>query len=112
MTGQIIDLSAARAAREREEHEGSGPHWSGNVRCIGCWHEWVAVAPVGSYWLECPACGFEKGAPVYAMSAELGTMVLTCDCGCEAMMIYRGDDRLTRVLCMRCGDDMTEAVFG
>lgn len=48
--------------------EDDGPHLSGDARCNGCGHTWVAVAPIGSPdngspWgeLECPACHALKG---------------------------------------------------
>jgi hypothetical protein len=49
--------------------EDDGPHLSGDARCNGCGHEWVAVAPIGSAdspfgELACPACNALKGVLV------------------------------------------------
>lgn len=49
----VIDFEAARQARE--------PHMTGPARCLDCKHEWEASAPVGTVWLECPACSLERG---------------------------------------------------
>lgn len=49
----VIDLAQAKADRE--------PHLSGAAVCLACKHEWVAVAPVGTVWMECPACSIERG---------------------------------------------------
>ena len=32
------------------------PHWTGSVKCFSCGHEWIAVAPQGTQFLECPKC--------------------------------------------------------
>ena len=44
----VIDFTKAKAELD--------PHISGDARCLACKHEWVAVAPIGTIWLECPAC--------------------------------------------------------
>lgn len=49
MASEVIDLQAHR------------PHLSGEAKCLSCNHEWAAVAPIGTVWLECPECGLEKG---------------------------------------------------
>ena len=48
-----IDLSDARRARN--------PHLEGAARCLDCKHEWAAVAPVGTRWMECPSCSLIRG---------------------------------------------------
>jgi hypothetical protein len=32
------------------------PHWTGHVKCSACGHEWIAVAPEGTHFCECPTC--------------------------------------------------------
>ena len=41
--------------------EKQSPHSFGKARCLACKHEWVAVAPVGAIWLDCPECTLERG---------------------------------------------------
>ena len=45
----------------QKERESRRPHLSGEARCMLCSYEWVAVALVGTLWLECPSCHSEKG---------------------------------------------------
>lgn len=45
--------------------DSSDPHLTGRARCLGCKHEWEAVAPVGPVQLECPACGLVRGRFIY-----------------------------------------------
>ncbi len=44
--------------RPKQQEE---PHLSGRALCLSCRHEWVAVAPIGAVWLECPSCHLERG---------------------------------------------------
>lgn len=53
MVVTVVDLSAEREKRT--------PHSAGRARCLACKHEWVAVAPTGVTWMECPACLLERG---------------------------------------------------
>jgi len=101
-------MSVVSLAEEREARQ---PHWTGTAYCVGCKHEWQAVAPVGSENLECPSCTLPKGVPKYPFGAEEGDMVLTCDCGCEALTAYRRVGHFY-VKCMSCGDDLTHAFYG
>lgn len=69
----VINLQAARQERE--------PHSSGKARCLACKHEWVAVAPVGAVWIECPSCTLTRGgfiAPHWRDEHHW-----TCNCGCD-----------------------------
>ena len=70
-------------------------HLSGDAKCLGCQHEWQAVAPVGTTELECPGCGLWKG--VYACMTAPDT-VWQCDCGNQHFYI---DDE--GAICARCG---------
>lgn len=94
-----------------KQREASDPHLSGQARCIGCGHEWVAVAPVGVWQFECPACQTMKGIHNYPVGPEAGDLAFQCNCGCEALTAYQRDG-LFFLRCMSCGTDHTMAVFG
>lgn len=98
-------VSFAKAKEKRE------PHLSGEAICIGCRHEWVAVAPVGVWQLECPSCLLLKGVFSHPVGAAEGDALFVCDCGCEALTAYFRD-RLFYLKCMNCGVDHSAAVFG
>lgn len=86
----IVDL-----AKYREERE---PHMNVAAKCLSCGHEWVAVAPVGSFSLSCPECGLNRGDFVNPVVRGGEVTVYQCNCGCELFRIY--DDRID---CARCG---------
>jgi len=67
----IIDLSKERNDRL--------PHLSGEARCMLCGKEWVAVAPVGTPWLECPECHSEKGYMKFHVQRTGSEWI--CNCG-------------------------------
>ncbi len=64
---------------EKEEQ-----HISGKAQCIQCGHKWVAVAPVGVYWLKCPECKTMKGA-FTNVCEPANRVVWTCSCGSSLM---------------------------
>jgi hypothetical protein len=99
----VVSLAEARAERT--------PHWAGTAYCVGCQHEWVAAAPMGTMNLECPACALPKGRPKYPFSASAGDLLLVCDCGCEALYAYKREGKFY-TKCMGCGGDLTEAFYG
>ena len=98
----VISLAAAREERQ--------PHWEGTARCIGCQHEWQAIAPMGTMWLDCPSCSLPKGHPKHPFGAALGDDFLKCDCGCEALTAYKRKGNFY-VRCMACGTDLTHAFY-
>lgn len=99
----VISLAAAREERQ--------PHWVGTAHCIGCHHEWVAVAPMASKWIECPKCALPKGCSKYPFGANEDDLVLTCaECSAETLTAYKRGG-LTYVRCMSCGNDMTNAFY-
>ena len=55
----IVDLDAHR------------PHAVGPALCFRCWHEWVAVRPLGNMFLECPKCAASRG---YTFANVLGSV--------------------------------------
>lgn len=99
----VISLAAAREERQ--------PHWTGTARCVGCQHEWTAVAPIGTLWVDCPSCGLPKGTPKHPFGAEDGDLLLSCvPCGGETLTAYKRDGKFW-VKCMGCGNDLTHAFY-
>lgn len=58
----VIDFMAAK--RERD------PHSTGLAVCLDCKHEWTAIVPAGTIWLECPACSLVRGRFKYNHERE------------------------------------------
>lgn len=102
MSADVIELAAVRAERE--------PHLAGEARCTNCGHQWAAVAPIGTWQLECPSCETLHGLWRCHVGADDGDLTLRCKCGCEAMTAYIDGGRKW-VRCMRCGTDQTDALF-
>lgn len=101
----VISLAAAREERQ--------PHWSGTVHCVGCQHEWVGVAPMGTMWLDCPNYELPKGHPKHLFGADVGDSEFSCVCGGQALTAYvRAKGQRFFLRCMACGTDQTNAVFG
>ncbi len=62
--------------KKQEDEE----HLRGPARCLGCQHEWEAVAPVGVITsLECPECHLLKGT--YIGLVEPSAAYWQCNCG-------------------------------
>jgi Zn finger protein HypA/HybF involved in hydrogenase expression len=79
------------------------PHLSGKARCTACGHEWVAVAPVGTLWFDCPACHTERGLYVAPITDVDGSShIFLCPCGGDAFAIHLFDG-VAIVHCVRCG---------
>lgn len=77
--------------------KGSGAYVSGPARCIGCRHDWVAVAPAGATELECPNCGAEKGIWMLLI-AQHDEEHFGCPCGNQFLHIIRSG-----AYCPNCG---------
>lgn len=77
------------------------PHLTGRAQCVGCQHEWQAVAPIGTDALECPACGLHKGH--FAHPVMVGERVWTCSCGNDLFRI----SRRAEVYCINCAAPQT-----
>lgn len=77
------------------------PHGSGEAHCMLCAHTWVAVAPVGTVWLECPECKANKGTFSFAYEPATSWQ---CDCGNK--LFYITPDNY---MCANCG---TRQEFG
>ncbi len=75
-------------------------HLRGDAKCLGCEHEWEAVAPVGAVGLECPKCGTDRGVMAGLCFPKEGKSVWTCN--------NDGNQYFVRVagegwLCIVCG---------
>lgn len=78
---------------------GDGPYIEGPVRCLGCRHEWRAVAPPGDFKaLECPGCGASKGIRLGVITPDDGT-VWECRCGGDLFFLTPTG----APLCANCG---------
>lgn len=73
------------------------PHQSGEARCTDCRHDWIAVAPVGTDWLDCPACGLSKGR--FRHPSLRGSALFTCHCGCDVFHLAPAGP-----YCVNCSD--------
>jgi hypothetical protein len=85
----VISLQQAKQDRE--------PHLKGAARCLACRHEWVAVAPVGTVWLECPQCSLERGR--YVGAVGIGGEHWHCACGTD---LFHATPR--GLYCPNCGE--------
>ena len=92
---EIIDLTKAREART--------PHMTGPAKCLDCGHEWTAVAPTGTTWMVCPACGLQRGR--FAYPAEAPDAHWVCDCGNDLFHVSPSG-----ILCPNCGQWVQGAV--
>lgn len=99
----IVSFAAAREERS--------PHFAGEAKCVGCGHEWAAVAPAGTQRLDCPSCDLPKGVWKHPFGAADGDRLFICNCGSEALTAYFRKGRF-RIVCMGCGTDQTSAIFG
>lgn len=99
--------------RPRETPRKPDEQWASDTAiCIGCRHEWNAVAQLGTRWLECPGCGAMKGIFKKPFGADEGDSVYRCNiCESEAMTAFYRDG-LFYFQCMNCGVDHTDAIFG
>lgn len=73
-------------------------HGAGTAFCIGCRHEWAAVAPTGCTAFECPACGAHKGKWKFEFYPPEGQMIRVCGCGNELFYLTPEGH-----LCANCG---------
>jgi hypothetical protein len=90
---EVVSLADAKAARTL--------HLEGPAQCVGCRHEWQAVAPVGVEHLECPACGLHKG--LWAKPVQRGEQIWRCNCGGELFRIAPH----VGPYCANCGAEQT-----
>jgi len=88
--GKVVSL--------QEHKDEYSPHLAGEALCLSCSHKWVAVAPKGTEWLECPECGFTKGHFVFQCEREESHW--TCNCGNTLFYITP-----ITIYCPNCGLD-------
>lgn len=91
----VISLADRRAAKP----EPRDPHLTGSARCIQCTHQWEAVAPVGTTWMECPACHCHKAAFIGPCEAKEGDLLWACNCGSSLFYITKAEGPV----CHGCG---------
>lgn len=72
------------------------PHVSGQAKCAGCNHEWVAVAPTGTVQLECPNC--ERLTGRFYCGAMPETF-FECNCGSSCFVLSPH-----AAICYSCGE--------
>lgn len=84
----VIDLKQYR--------EENSPHLSGAAHCLNCQHDFQAVAPVGTTWLDCPACKLKRAR--YLERVQNNCQHWTCKCGCDLFYITP-----TNYYCPNCG---------
>jgi len=73
-------------------------HGTGMAFCIGCGHEWVAVAEAGTTVLQCPECQAHKGKWCFEFYPASGQLVRQCNCGNQ--LFYMTPDGH---MCANCG---------
>ena len=88
------DSSVISLADEREKRM---PHSSGQARCLDCKHEWVAVAPIGTYWLQCPGCSLLRGKYIFMFNFP-NELHWTCHCGNDLFYATK-----RAIFCPNCG---------
>jgi hypothetical protein len=74
------------------------------AHCVGCGHEWMAVAPCEKKFFGCPACHAEKGyRKVHVRPKE--AKVFACGC-CEGFLwvpYQHETDGTPCLMCAECG---------
>lgn len=76
-----------------------GHNWlTGPATCLACEHKFIAVAPVGEAFIECPSCGTKKATFSEAFYPAQDTNIRFCNCGNHLFI-------LTEIghLCPMCG---------
>lgn len=80
------------------------PHMTGQARCTACGHDFVAVAPVGETWFECPKRGTERALLRYPVLDEPAwPNEYQCNCGCSVFAIRSDSSGDVRIACLSCG---------
>ena len=98
MTNNIVTMRPSRGLKMT-------PHHEGEAVCLACGHEWVAVAPVSVFELECGECGTLRGVYKYPfVMPSYATYTCTVDgCGCQHVTIEMHKDGGYWIACCKCG---------
>jgi hypothetical protein len=72
-------------------------HLLGMAKCLACSHEWMSVAPVGVYLLQCPKCECDKG--VMKGTVHRRDEMWHCRCGNCFFLVSRDG-----CFCPNCGE--------
>ena len=88
---------------ELPQRSATGLWLDGKARCSVCQHEWIAVVPKGTDWIECPKCRLMKARFLHPAMPKVGNDVWACACGCDVFRITR-----TSAYCINCA---TEQAF-
>ena len=86
---RVVDMAEVREERS--------PHARGTAQCLDCKHQWEAVAPLGTYWLQCPGCGLIRGKYLYTFDF-VDQLHWVCACGND--LFYMLNDAC---YCPNCG---------
>jgi Zn finger protein HypA/HybF involved in hydrogenase expression len=89
VTDNVVDLAAKRAENT--------PHASGEARCLDCKYEYVAVAPLGVTWMECPKCSLMRSRFIFAHTREGPYW----ECNCGNSLFHATKDGM---YCPNCGE--------
>lgn len=89
------------------ERENRTPHLAGRARCIACGHMWAAVAPVGTWQLECPTCKTLRGVWFAPCIGSEGEPFWACHCGCDVFVLTQRS-----LICTACGERKTGWYLG
>ena len=84
---------------EFKRAEKTEPHGTGPAFCIGCRHEWSAIAPAGTVELECPQCECMKGRFRNLFETYEDEKVWVCNCGNDLFKVTE-----TGTMCVNCGE--------
>lgn len=83
--GELVETTFGKKQRDAEKlQEENEKTMTGEVKCLACQHEWVAVAPLSTMdCLECPSCSLMRGSFRWPPQPEKGAVTFVCTCGCE-----------------------------
>lgn len=74
------------------------------ARCVGCDHEWWAVAPCETRWFECPKCHCEKGFRKDFVRPKNGKVFACGQCEGFLWIPYQHPkDATPCIMCAECG---------
>jgi hypothetical protein len=90
MTNEMADVLSISDYR-------ADPHMTGEVRCMACGHEWIAVCPSGTTLLDCPQCQCTKGFLRHEVLRDGELWV--CHCGNDLFHMTPNG-----IYCPHCGD--------